>query len=48
MYPEGRVAYEPKEQITRRIEEVVDELIKEFAQAWTHSQGIGHPKYGAP
>jgi hypothetical protein len=23
-------------------------LINEFAEAWTHSQGIGHPKYGAP
>jgi hypothetical protein len=31
-----------------RIEATIDTLINEFAEAWTHSQGIGHPKYGAP
>jgi hypothetical protein len=44
----GRVIYESHEQITARIEATVETLIKEFAEAWTHSQGIGHPKYGAP
>jgi len=49
MYGEGgRVIYEPHEQITARIEATIDTLIDEFAEAWTHSQGIGHPKYGAP
>lgn len=49
MYGEGgRVIYEPHEQITARIETTIDTLIDEFAEAWTHSQGIGHPKYGAP
>jgi hypothetical protein len=44
----GQVIYEPKKQIVRKIEEIVDGLIKDFAEAWTHSQGIGHPTYGAP
>lgn len=44
----GRPIYEPNEQITARIEATIDTLINEFAEAWTHSQGIGHPKYGAP
>ena len=44
----GRVIYEPREQITARIEASIDTLINEFAEAWTRSQGIGHPKYGAP
>ena len=44
----GQVIYEPKKQILRKIEEIVDGLIKDFAKAWTHSQGIGHPTYGAP
>ena len=44
----GRAIYEPHEQITARIEASIDTLINEFAEAWTHSQGIGHPKYGAP
>ena len=44
----GRAIYEPHEQITARIEATIDTLINEFAEAWTHSQGIGHPKYGAP
>ena len=49
MYGEGgRSIYEPHEQIRARIEATIDTLIKEFAEAWTHSQGIGHPKYGAP
>ncbi|MBM3543060.1 MAG: hypothetical protein FJX44_00915 [Alphaproteobacteria bacterium] len=49
MYGEGgRVIYEPNEQITARIEATIETLIDEFAEAWTHSQGIGHPKYGAP
>jgi hypothetical protein len=49
MYGEGgRPIYEPHEQITARIEATIDTLINEFAEAWTHSQGIGHPKYGAP
>ena len=49
MYGEGgRAIYEPHEQITARIEATIDTLINEFAEAWTHSQGIGHPKYGAP
>jgi hypothetical protein len=49
MYGEGGQAiYEPHEQITARIETTIDILINEFAEAWTHSQGIGHPKYGAP
>jgi hypothetical protein len=49
MYGEGgRVIYEPHEQITARIEATIDTLIDELAEAWTHSQGIGHPKYGAP
>ena len=43
-----QVIYEPNEQIGRKLEEIVDGLIKDFAEAWTHSQGIGHPKYGAP
>jgi hypothetical protein len=42
------VIYGPHEQITARIEATIDTLINEFAEAWTHSQGIGHPKYGAP
>lgn len=44
----GRVIYEPNEQIVPKIEEIVDGLIEDFAEAWTHSQGIGHPTYGAP
>ncbi len=44
----GQAIYEPNEQIARKIEDIVDGLIKDFAQAWTHSQGIGHPTYGAP
>src|SRR5262249_25255604 len=44
----GRVIYEPNKQIVRKIQEIVDGLIKDFAEAWTHSQGIGHPTYGAP
>jgi hypothetical protein len=44
----GRAVYEPHQQITARIEATIDTLINEFAEAWTHSQGIGHPKYGAP
>lgn len=44
----GRAIYEPDKQVTARIEATVDTLINEFAEAWTHSQGIGHPKYGAP
>ena len=44
----GRAIYEPDEQITARIEATIDTLINELAEAWTHSQGIGHPKYGAP
>jgi hypothetical protein len=45
MYGEGgRAIYEPHEQITARIEATIDTLINEFAEAWTHSQGIGHPK----
>lgn len=44
----GRAIYEPQEQITARIEATLETLIDEFAEAWTHSQGIGHPKYGAP
>jgi hypothetical protein len=44
----GQAIYEPHEQITARIEATIDPLINEFAEAWTHSQGIGHPKYGAP
>ncbi len=49
MYGEGgRAIYEPHEQITARIEATIDTLINEFAEAWTHSQDIGHPKYGAP
>jgi hypothetical protein len=44
----GQAIYEPHEQITARIEATIDTLINEFAEAWTHSQGIGHPKYGAP
>lgn len=49
MYGEGGlVIYEPHEQITVRIEATIETLINEFAEAWTHSQGIGHPKYGAP
>jgi hypothetical protein len=49
MYGEvGRPIYEPHERITARIEATIDTLINEFAEAWTHSQGIGHPKYGAP
>jgi hypothetical protein len=44
----GRAIYESHEQITARIEATIDTLINEFAEAWTHSQGIGHPKYGAP
>ena len=44
----GQAIYEPHEQITARIEANIDTLINEFAEAWTHSQGIGHPKYGAP
>src|SRR6476661_8264656 len=48
MYGEGgRAIYEPDEQITAMIEATIDTLINEFAEAWTHSQGIGHPKYGA-
>ena len=43
MYGEGgRAIYEPHEQITARIEATIDTLINEFAEAWTHSQGIGH------
>jgi hypothetical protein len=49
MYGEvGRPIYEPHERITARIEATIDTLINEFAEAWTRSQGIGHPKYGAP
>jgi hypothetical protein len=49
MYGEvGRPIYEPHERITAGIEATIDTLINEFAEAWTHSQGIGHPKYGAP
>jgi hypothetical protein len=49
MYGEvGRPICEPHEQITARIEATIDTLINEFVEAWTHSQGIGHPKYGAP
>lgn len=44
----GQAIYETHEQITARIEATIDTLINEFAEAWTHSQGIGHPKYGAP
>jgi hypothetical protein len=44
----GRAIYESHEQITARIEATIDTLINELAEAWTHSQGIGHPKYGAP
>src|SRR5262245_27894505 len=44
----GQAICEPHEQITARIEATIDTLINEFAEAWTHSQGIGHPKYGAP
>jgi hypothetical protein len=44
----GRAIYASREQITARIEATIDTLINEFAEAWTHSQGIGHPKYGAP
>jgi hypothetical protein len=44
----GRAIYEPHQRITARIEATIDTLINEFAEAWTHSQGIGHPKYGAP
>ena len=44
----GRAIYESHEQITAKIEATIDTLISEFAEAWTHSQGIGHPKYGAP
>jgi len=44
----GQVIYEPKKQIVRKIEQIVDGLIKDFSEAWTHSQGIGHPTYGAP
>jgi hypothetical protein len=44
----GQAIYGPHEQITARIEATIDTLINEFAEAWTHSQGIGHPKYGAP
>jgi hypothetical protein len=44
----GQAIYEPAEQISARIEATIDTLINEFAEAWTHSQGIGHPKYGAP
>jgi hypothetical protein len=44
----GQAIYEPHERITARIEATIDTLINEFAEAWTHSQGIGHPKYGAP
>ena len=44
----GQAIYEPHGQITARIEATIDTLINEFAEAWTHSQGIGHPKYGAP
>ena len=46
--PKPTEIYEPHEQITARIEATIDTLINEFAEAWTHSQGIGHPKYGAP
>ena len=44
----GQAIYETHEQIMARIEATIDTLINEFAEAWTHSQGIGHPKYGAP
>jgi hypothetical protein len=44
----GQAIYEPTQQITARIEATIDILISELAEAWTHSQGIGHPKYGAP
>lgn len=44
----GRTIYEPRERINAEIEATLDTLITEFAEAWTHSQGIGHPKYGAP
>jgi hypothetical protein len=43
-----QVIYEPNEQIGRKLEEIADGLIEDFAEAWTHSQGIGHPTYGAP
>ena len=43
MYGFGtQVIYEPNEQIGRKLEEIVDGLIKDFAEAW------GHPTYGAP
>ena len=44
----GQPIYEPHEQIAARIEATIDKLVSEFAEAWTQSQGIGHPKYGAP
>ncbi len=44
----GKAIYEPHKQITAKIEATVDALINEFGEAWTHSQGIGHPTYGAP
>jgi hypothetical protein len=43
-----QVICERKEQIGRELEEIVDSLINDFAEAWSHSQGIGHPTYGAP
>ena len=43
-----QVICEPNKQIGRKLEEIVDGLIEDFAEAWTHSQGIGHPTYGAP
>ena len=44
----GQAIYEPHEQIAARIETTIETFISQFAEAWTHSQGIGHPKYGAP
>ena len=44
----GQVICEPHKQITDKIDATVDTLINEFGEAWTHSQGIGHPTYGAP
>jgi hypothetical protein len=44
----GHAIYGPNGKMTAKIEATIDSLINEFAEAWTHSQGIGHPKYGAP
>ena len=42
----GRPIHDARERITAGIEATIDASINEFAEAWTHSQGIGHPKYG--